>query len=296
MKRFGLSMLGLVVVLAPAYGQTAEQRKATIEYLQALQTQDGGFLPARSKPGEETAAKPSLRATSSALRALKYFGGEPKDPAACGEFIRRCYDRTTGGFSDQVGGKPDIASTAIGIMAVIEAKLPADTFAPGVVKYLAANAKSFEDIRIAAAGLEAVKQHPKEADDWLAQIVKMRNADGSFGKGDGAARETGGATAAMLRLGAKLDQAATIIKTMKAGQRGDGGFGKANAKESDLESTYRVMRAFYMLKEKPDTDMLRGFLAKCRNDDGGYGVAPGQTSSVSGTYFAAIILHWLTEL
>jgi hypothetical protein len=38
---------------------------------------------------------------------------------------------------------------------------------------------------------------------------------------------------------------------------------------------------------------VRSFVAKCRNADGGYGVAPGQPSNISGTYFAAIILHWL---
>jgi hypothetical protein len=63
-----------------------------------------------------------------------------------------------------------------------------------------------------------------------------------------------------------------------------------------LESSYRIMRCFMMLKEKPaDVDAFKGFIAKCRNRDGGYGVAPGQPSSVGATYFASIILHWLDE-
>ncbi|MGO9416384.1 MAG: prenyltransferase/squalene oxidase repeat-containing protein [Syntrophobacteraceae bacterium] len=49
------------------------------------------------------------------------------------------------------------------------------------------------------------------------------------------------------------------------------------------------------MKEKPDAAKLRAFVAKCRNADGGYGVMPGQKSTGSGTYFAAIILHWLDE-
>ena len=49
-----------------------------------------------------------------------------------------------------------------------------------------------------------------------------------------------------------------------------------------------------MLKEKPaEPDKLRAFIAKCRNADGGYAVAPGQPSTAGGTYFAGIILHWL---
>jgi len=55
-----------------------------------------------------------------------------------------------------------------------------------------------------------------------------------------------------------------------------------------------VMRSFMMLKEQPaDTVRLRTFVAACRNKDGGYGVAPGQPSSVAGTYYAASVLHWL---
>jgi hypothetical protein len=53
------------------------------------------------------------------------------------------------------------------------------------------------------------------------------------------------------------------------------------------------MRAFHMLKEKPDVVTLTRFIASCRNADGSYSVAPGQNGNVSATYFAGIILHWL---
>jgi hypothetical protein len=55
------------------------------------------------------------------------------------------------------------------------------------------------------------------------------------------------------------------------------------------------MRCFHMLGDVPDVKKLRGFIARCRNDDGGYSVTPGPgaKSSVGGTYFAGIILHWL---
>ena len=54
------------------------------------------------------------------------------------------------------------------------------------------------------------------------------------------------------------------------------------------------MRCFMMLKEKPArVEALRTYIAKCRNADGGYGVAPAEPSTVSGTYYAAIIRKWL---
>ena len=63
---------------------------------------------------------------------------------------------------------------------------------------------------------------------------------------------------------------------------------------ADLETAYRVMRTFMMLKEKPArVEALRTYIAKCRNEDGGYAIAPGEMSTVSGTYFATIVRKWL---
>jgi hypothetical protein len=124
----------------------------------------------------------------------------------------------------------------------------------------------------------------------------MRNSGSTFGKGKGAARDTGSAVAAILRLGGKLEHPDRLIQAMKDGQRADGAFGKEDTKSSDLESSYRIIRSLHMLKTKPaDPDRMRDFIAKCRNSDGGYSVAPGQLSSATGTYFATIILHWLEE-
>jgi hypothetical protein len=56
------------------------------------------------------------------------------------------------------------------------------------------------------------------------------------------------------------------------------------------------MRADHMLSLRPkEADKMRAFIEKCRNADGGYGVEPGKPSSVGSTYFARIILHWLSQ-
>jgi prenyltransferase beta subunit len=277
------------------WGQSAEEKKATIAYLRGLQSRDGGFLAAQPMPGAQGQGS-SLRATSAALRALRYFGGEPRDKAACGKFVRSCFHETDGGFSNFDDGQSDVTSTAIGLMAVVELKLPADEFSAAAVRYLGEHVKTFEEIRIAVAGLEAIGKRPPQADRWLEQILKLRNADGTYGKGDGVARATGSAVVAVLRLGGKVEDVDAVVKALQAGQRADRGFGKEDAKSSDLETSYRVVRCFVMLKARPaDVAGLREFVAKCRNADGGYGVAPCQTSSASGTYFASIILHWLAE-
>jgi prenyltransferase beta subunit len=293
MKRLPLIVLAAAVGLAPVRAQNADDRKATVDYLRALQAADGSFGP--NRPMSNAPLPTDLRSTSSALRALKHFGGEPKDAKAAAKYVDSCFDKGKGGFGLRPRGEPDVFTTAVGLMAVVELKMPQEPYVEAAVNYLAANAKDFEQIRIAAAGLEAVGKHPKAADAWLEQLAKLRNPDGTYGKEAGVARDTGGAVAAVLRLGGKLEQRDNVVKALTNGQRADGGYGRADTKDSDLETTYRVLRTLHMLKEKPDVAKLRAFIAKCRNDDGGYSVTPGGKSSVGGTYFAGTILHWIDD-
>jgi hypothetical protein len=296
MKHVGLVSLIFLVGLSRAWGQTAQERQATVAYLRALQTKSGGFL-VRSQGASGRLAKPSLRATTAGIRALKYFGSSVPDRRAAAAFVRTCFAKDRGGFVDNHPSlNPDVFSTAVGIMAAVELKIPREKFGSKAVRYLEKQAKSFEDIRIAAAAMEALNERSRKADHWLKEVARLRNPDGTYGKGNGAARFTGGAVVTVLRLGGKLEGGANVRKVLRAGQRKDGGFGKAATTGSDLETCYRVMRALVMLKEKPaDVKALRTFVARCRNPDGGYGVALGQPSDVAATYFAAIVFLWLDE-
>src|SRR5262245_12844146 len=121
----------LLVVLAPVRGQTADEKKQSIKYLQGLQTKDGGFITHKDDKA------PTLRATSSAVRALHYFGGDVPDAKGAAEFVARCFDSNTGGFKDTPDGKePGVALTAVGLMAVSELKMPQEKYVEPAVKYL----------------------------------------------------------------------------------------------------------------------------------------------------------------
>jgi prenyltransferase beta subunit len=272
----------------PLLAQLAHQNQATVAYLHSLERPDGGYAPQAGMP------RSSLGATTSAIRALKYFGDRPRHTEATVKFVASCYDEATGGFRDAPGAKPNVSSTAVGIMAAVDLHMALDRYRAGVVKYLGDHAKNLEEIRIAAASFESLQIKAPKADEWRRQIAQERNADGTFGRGAGAARATGGTTAMILRLGGTPEDRAAVLRVMRAGQRPDGGFGSADQSGSDLSSTYRIMRAFMMLHERPpDPEKLRAFIAKCRYADGGYGVEPGQPSTASGTYYAGIVLHWL---
>jgi prenyltransferase beta subunit len=287
MKRW-TSLVCLLLLPPFLAAQSGDEKKATIAYLQGLRTKEGSFRATAKAPAG------SLRGTSASLRALRYFGGAAKDLETCKAFVLSCRDAKSGGFADTPGGKPDVVLTAIGLMALVELKEPTAPYEKAAIAYMAEHARKFEEVRMAAAGLETVGKRSAKNEEWLKLLARDRNPDGTFGKGKGLARDTGGVVAAVLRLGGKVAKPEAVVKALDGAQRPDGGFGKEDAAGSDLETSYRVTRTYHMLKAKPArADDLRAFVGKCRNADGGYGTTPGAPSSAGGTYFASIILHWL---
>lgn len=298
--------LALVLLLpSVSFAQTAEitrdidRKLETLRYVQALGAPDGGFYATPPARNADPAPQPSLRATNAAVRAWKYLGAENLgSPLPNKEkhvaFVLKCYDPKTGAFAEP-GGKPDVAVTSVGVMAAVELGIPKEKFAKAM-DYLKEHAKTFEEVRIAAAGVEAwgVKECPFKLDGWAK--VATDYAAQPPAKED-AARAAGSVTALLLRLGFKLPAESSLDSlTLRAGQRKDGGWGKAEG-ASDIESTYRVMRALMLLRVKPkDVQKLRDFIESHRNGDGGYATKPGDKSSASGVYYCVTVSKWLDEM
>lgn len=299
--RYSIALIVLFPAFAHAQTEGVEadirQRLAASKFVQLLQDGKGGFASGPKDPN------PTLKATSASVRALKLLTGKASIPNVKlhADYVLSCYDPKTGGFADTPGGKPDVYTTAVGVMAAVELEIPKDKLARSM-DYLKENAKSFEDVRIAGAAVEAwgVKDCPFDLKPWLELAAKQLGDDGTAGKDEGIPRETASVIALQLRLGVRekdLKNSNKLDDVLQAMQWKDGGYGRGGAKGSDLESTYRVMRAYVLLKERPkDRTGMRAFIDKCRNVDGGYGVKPGDPSTVAGTYFAATILKWLDEM
>ncbi|MBM3992917.1 MAG: hypothetical protein FJ303_01995 [Planctomycetes bacterium] len=293
MHRFMFLFIGVLVAASANAGDPSV--KKTIDYVQKLQAANGAFRPFEAKSDEPTPG-PTLRSTSAAIRALKYLGGELPNKEGCVKFVESCWDRDAGAFCDEPKGKPDVFTTAVGIMAVVNLQLSTQAYSDASIKYFRDNARTFEEVRLAAAGMENLKATTPKVELWHKPIAALRNDDGTFGKGPGLARDSASAAVTLMRLEPSADlPKERILKVIRAGQRQNGGWGKGdNEIASDLETTYRVMRCFMMLKAQPDNvEGVRSFVAKCRNADGGYGIAPGKTSTVGATYFAVITMHWL---
>jgi prenyltransferase beta subunit len=240
--------------------------------------------------------KPGLRATSGAVRALQYLGEtDIPNQARLRAFVLSCYDPRTGAFAEP-DGKPDVTITSVGVMACFGLAIDKARIAKSM-DYLRANAKSFEDVRISAAAVELFKSggapDPFDLDPWFRVAEAYR---GSTDFKAGGARSLGSHAAFRLRLGRELDDSSAVSRMLRDSQRSDGGWGKTGENASDLETTYRVMRALKHLKTTPDSAKLSAYLQSCRNADGGSSVVPGGPSTMSGTYYAAAIAMWMKSL
>jgi hypothetical protein len=298
--RFAVPVLLLLAPFAPA--QTPDEIKATLKFIASLRDPNtGAYAVNPPKSGEKPT--PSLRAVNGATKAIKYMGGEVTDKDKLVKFVLGCYDDKTGAFAEP-GGKPDVAVTSVGVMAAIEVGVPKEKIKKAM-EYLAANAKEFEDFRIGSAAIEAwgVKDSPISVESWVSSLTsqigdRRRVVGAADPDAVNTARETAGVAATLLRLGRPIfvfEQVA--VRILLDGQRDDGGWGKKGEKASDAESTYRVMRALMLLKEKPkDVDGVAKFFASCRRKDGGYGVDAAASSSMSGVYYFAVVRHWLSEM
>ena len=281
---FGLAGFGPV-----ARAQSPEELAQTAGFVAAFQNPDGGFAATKGGPS-------TLGATSSSLRALKYTGGSVPDVLACLAFVRSCYDPETGGFAPTPGGKPDVPTTAVGIMASLEQKNLTDEMATKAAAFLSRTAEGFEEIRIAVAGFEAVRKTSPKFPEWTSRSYwpiaiptapSARAPRGARPRASGSPRCSG--------WGSDIEHRDAVVAAMKEGQRPDGGWSKDDG-PSDLGTSYRVMRAFFMLKEAPDLAAIRKFIASCRKSDGGYSATPDGAADPSGTYYATIILGWARAL
>lgn len=285
---------GAVVTLAagwaagPARGQTPGELEQTAKFVATFQNSDGGFASVAGGPS-------SLGGTSSAIRSLKYTGGSIPDLLACRAYVASCRDEKSGGFAPMPGGEPGVGITATGLMATAELKATDDATTEGAIRYFHEHVKTFEEIRIAVAGMEAAGKPSPDFPAWTAKVLEGRKADGTFGEGPGRARATGSAAAALLRMKVELEHREAVVAALREGQRPDGGWSEGDG-ASDLGTSYRVMRLMFMLKAKPDLGRLRSYIAGFRRENGGYDPGPGDKASMGGTYSCTIMLWWARQL
>jgi len=171
MRRFGrvVALLALAVLAAidvRVHAQSAADFAQTAAYAAAQQNADGGFAAGPGQPS-------TLGATNTGLRVLDYVGGSLLDEPGCIRFVTSC-KVPGGGFAQRPGGKPDVVTTALGLMAAGELKIDDKAMIDAAVAYFRANTKAFEEVRMSIAGLEAVGARSPDFPRWAEQLEAMR--------------------------------------------------------------------------------------------------------------------------
>jgi len=285
------ALFALLLLPTLAFAQTAEEKKATIQFIEGLRDKESGAFKNTAND------KPSLRACNGAVKSLKALGVKAADIEKIQKFILGCYDEKTGAFAEP-GGKPDVTITSIGVIVACEVSIDHKDF-PKAMEYVLANAKVFEEVRIAAAAVEAWGAKGLKLNSLIDVVDKAAQAPVEDPQ-DGSAREVAAVAVSSLRFEHAIPDFVRdlfLTSVLVPGQCDDGGWRKKSEKTSDIESTYRVMRAFKMLDAKPkNIPQLEKFLVSHRNKDGGYATKPGDPSSMSGVYSAVILSKWLGEM
>ena len=167
-----VATFGATAACSVARAQRPADLPLTARHVEVLQNADGGFGASAGRPS-------SLGATSSAIRVLRNCGGSIPDVLKCVAYVKSCRDEKTGGFAPTHGGATDVHTTAVGMLAWAELRLPSETMLPLAVGYLNEHVKTFEDIRIAVAGLEAFGAKSESFEVWTEQVKATANANGT---------------------------------------------------------------------------------------------------------------------
>lgn len=293
-----VGLLGGEVVLSQSGGGPIdflgkEKAASTAKFIASLRAPTGGYATQKG-------SSPSLRATFQARKALATLGVAPVNPAADQQFVRKCVEEETLLFVDRPGDKPSTLLSAAGIMCAVAVGLgEAPDFQP-VIKANARNlelsAKVFEEIRLGAAAFEAIRTQPGVRREWIHQLRKTQNPEGGYGPSNSRLRDTGGVLAALLRLGEKIDdkEKQVYMEYLLEGQGKAGGFGMTQEAKPDLDSSYRIGRALWMMGATPEVKRMHSFLKACQTDSGGFSVQPGEEGTLADTYRAVMIASWLT--
>ena len=282
-------MFALLLALAqPAPTDAA----ATLRFVESLRDPATGVYTVT--PG----GKPNLRAVNGGVKVTRALGGTVADVEKLRAFVLKCIDPKTGGFAEEPGGRVTVPATAVGVITAVELAIPREKF-HRAINHLRDHAKTWEEVRIAAAAVEAwgVTDCPFDFKPWFAlaetELERELAAPQPATRENSMPRTVGSVSAFELRLGVAPAKVRSNFKLGET-QWAAGGWGAAEGKPCDLETTYRIMRALHLLGEKlQDPAKLRAFLRTCRNADGGSAVVPGDPSTMSSTYYAAMVEKWL---
>ncbi len=286
-------------------GEEPEFMQEATEFLQSLQTGEGGF----SK--NKLSSIGSTSDTFDAIMALKSLEAESLRPGDSIIFLRN-NQKGDGGFVENAfDTKEGPHSTYWGIAALKEL---GETLTGNLAqKFIMEYSKSENDggfgnrpgsgsnIRFtfdAVFALNLIGKEPLDRDIVINYIIDQRNPDGGYGvNGISSTESTYRCVYSLMLLGFPVPDREETISYLKSSQNLDGGFGWSRNSVSRGSHTFRSIKALALLGSEPaNIEKVIHFVQNLQNKDGGFGNFIGDDSDLGSTYRALAALDMLGSL
>ena len=284
-------------------GATPLDASAVVNFLQGLETTQGGFVNTWS------GLSMSASYTEAAVHALSIAGSQPPNVAATIQYLQSL-ERADGGYAvKETVNRSSLKGTYFAVRSLVllgsgPANLqktmdyltnwvPSEGGFGGEPGATPSLRETFDAVNALVLMNETI---PNQA-AVLAYVDSYRNADGGYGLTGSYVESTLRAVEIYNLLGVPFPNAQQTISFLQGLQQPDGGFSKGAGKTvTYVISTYRAIRALSLLGAAPAlvSDAV-AYLKSCQNADGGFGGFPGDTSDVSSTYRAIRALEILGD-
>ncbi len=147
-----IAVIGIVSTALPVSGQTPAEFAAD-RRLRGRPSEQGRGIRRQGRPAVEPWVRPTRACACSSTWGARY----PTSSAASSSSSRVATPAADS--RRRRAASPTSLTTAIGLMAASELKIADPAMIKEAIAYLGKNAKTFEEVRMAIAGLEAVAGH-----------------------------------------------------------------------------------------------------------------------------------------
>ncbi len=292
-------------------GGTPSDPVAAQNFLLSLETPDGGFRLTN------ISTKASLKGTFFSLKALELLGANPSNVTKTLQWLLNWIPQQ-GGFGGFPGDDPSLRETFDAVYALSLAGHPIP-HVQDILNFVSSYRNPDGGYGLTGSNVEStfravtiyslLGEPFPNASQTIAFLQGLQQSDGGFIKRPGAGPpsyviSTYRAVAALHLLNATPSNVLGAIAFLQSNQNSDGGFGGfnygTNRDTSDVSSTYRAVRALYLLNATPlNVQGAIEFLQQSQNPDGGFkrgsyvNTLPKNVSGAVYTYSAVRALQIL---
>ena len=283
-------------------------RTATVRWLRACQTPEGGFSTVPGLPAD-------MDSTFRALDCLQRMEAGPTARQACTDWVLSCRN-ADGGYAVEPGWHSNVAWTYLALrsLSVLGAPVPEPSATvewltrarnddggsgsspvTGRLAYHPAWPSSAEYTAYGVQALLALGTPAAELAPPLSFLRDLQEKGAGFRHRGGtpSTAYTLNALDALSAAGSSPSDPGSCIDWLLSLRQKDGGYGWPGATHSTVRNTAHCLLSLRHLRHSLDPEALSGaaqYVLSCQHSAGGFGYRPGRTPTVVSTWYAASVL------